>query len=148
MRRREIAVHIRTYSFFKAFLDVQEFLLQVLSAGENATFVLRVRIRTSRLNGFIVGSLPKRNSAPRKEAKNWYSPVGLFLACKGKTQPRRFMQKKLSTQVKRVGSVLNTLLECYFQSLPQRHRFCGAIRQHRGGNLRLIGVLSECAYAA
>ena len=70
MTRREIAVHIRTHSLLTAFLDVREFLLQVLSADENATFVLRVRIRTSRLNGFIVGSPPARNSAPSKEAKN------------------------------------------------------------------------------
>jgi hypothetical protein len=47
MTRREIAVHIRTYSFLMDFLDVREFLLQVLSIDENATFVLRAPLTQS-----------------------------------------------------------------------------------------------------
>ncbi len=46
MTRREIAVHIRTHSLLTAFLDVREFLLQVLSADENASSVLGARMNS------------------------------------------------------------------------------------------------------
>jgi hypothetical protein len=72
----------------------------------------------SRLDGFIVGSIPRKKLVTKQGERNQFSPAGLLLARKGITQPRRFMQKELRTHVKRVRSVLNTFLERYFQSLP------------------------------
>ena len=81
-------------------------------------------------------------------AHETHGPNRALLARKGVTQPRRFMQKKFRTQIERMCSILDTLLEHDLQSLRQRHWIRGAIRQHSGSFLRLSGVVPKCTDAA